>query len=340
MIGILKTLISFLTSIAFMISGSAFGNFTGAFTPDKVDECKMNFAVISDTHLYDDASQRLLLEMGLQDMENSASRLDALVMAGDNTNNGRTVQYQQLEKAFSAYDPADNIIMAIGNHDTWNKEVDENDRFPESERLFLEYQKRMFDREIDKVYFSTEVKGYTFIVLGSEDDITKSYISDEQMLWFRVEMAKAALKDLPIFVISHAPLDNTHGLPQTWEDRDKVTEEEFLNHDGTFAEGKSDEIKEIMAQYDNVFLFSGHIHNGLAKDVNYKGYTFSTVESDGSITSVNLPSYGNTNVRGTPSSGMGVTVEVYENEIQIKGRCFSAGVWYTNYFWTVPLVNG
>ncbi len=338
MIGIIKSIIAFLTSIAFAISGSMFGDFNGAYSPNDAENCKLNFAVISDTHLYDDASQRLLLEMGLSDMENSDTRLDALVMAGDNTNNGSSVQYDQLAKAFSKYDPADNIIMAIGNHDTWNKEVDPENRFPESERLFLEYQKKMFDRELDKVYFSTEVNGYTFIVLGGETDITKSYISNEQMLWFRVEMEKAALKGLPIFVVSHAPLDNTHGLPQTWADRESVSEEEFLNHDGTFADGRSEEIKEIIMQYDNVFLFSGHVHNGLAKDVDYKGYTFSTVESDGTFTSINLPTYGNTCARGTPSSGVGVNVEVYENEIQIKGRCFSAGVWYTNYFWTIPLV--
>ncbi len=331
---ILQAFIALIMSVIMSITGIGGGG-SGDAAPEENPRL-LNFAVISDTHLYDDSSQRLLLEMGLRDMKNRD--LDALVMAGDNTNNAKSVQYEQLAKAFSKYMPCDNVIMAIGNHDTWNKEVDENNRFPESERLFIEYQKKMFNRDVDKVYFSTEVNGYSFICLGSETDITKSYISDEQIEWFKAEMAKAAEKGLPIFVVSHASLDNTHGLPQTWEDRDKVTEEEFLDHDGTFADKKSDEIKSIMAQYDNVFLFSGHIHNGLAKNVDYKGYTFSTVESDGSLHSVNLPSYGNTAIRGTPSSGMGVMVEVYEDEVIVKGRCFSAGVWYSSYTWNIPLV--
>ncbi len=338
MIGILKSIISFLTSIAFFIGAGGFGDFGVANKPDDAEACALNFAIISDTHIYGNDDKALLLEMGLADMEAAEERLDALVMAGDNTNNGASTQYEVLAKVFSKYDPADNVIMAIGNHDTWNKEIDAENRFPESERLYLEYQKKMFDRDLDKVYFSTEVNGYTFICLGSETDITKSYISDEQMIWFKAEMAKAAEKGLPIFVVSHAPLDNTHGLPQTWEDRDKVTEEEFLDHNGTFADKRTDEIKSVLTKYDNVFLISGHIHNGLAKTDDYKGYTFSTVESDGSFHSVNLPSFGNTCIRGTASSGMGLQVEVYEDQVILKGRCFTAGIWYTNYFWTVDLV--
>ena len=40
------------------------------------------------------------------------------------------------------------------------------------------------------------------------------------MEWLAVEMEKASKDNLPIFVISHWPINQTHGLPETWGDED------------------------------------------------------------------------------------------------------------------------
>ncbi len=333
MTGALKSLLAFLTSFACMISSFAFGDFKGdGYVTDSTTELKMNIAAISDIHMIENPLTKAQLEMGLEDMENSPTPYDALVLAGDNTNYAEEVQYKYLLGAFSQYKPAKQIIMAAGNHDTWNKEVDPDDRFPRSEELFIEYTKKICDRDIDKFYFTTEVNGYTFIVLGSEDDTTYGTISDKQIQWLEEEMWKASLKELPIFVVSHYVFEGAHGLPNTWS----FDAQEAL--DGSYSGDAGEKIYNILNKYENVFLISGHLHNGLANGYTTEDYCFSTVETLGNITSINLPSYSNTALRGTPSMGVGVTIEVYEDQVLVKGRCFSAATWYTNYVFPIDLV--
>ncbi len=327
MIVALKTFLSILMSVLNLLTSLFFGNFAAGYEPAKED-CKMQFAVISDVHMTDETARRDMLELGLYDMENAENRLDALILSGDMTDHARTDEYALLAEAFSKYNPADNIVMSIGNHDTWNNEIDKDDRFPESERLFIEYNKIIADREIDKVYYSTEINGYMFIVMSSEGDNTAAYVSDEQLLWLDSELTKATASNKPVFVISHWPLENTHGLPGSWGEDPE---------DGTFKDNRSGEVKAILEKYKNVYLISGHIHNGLAEDLERKNYKFSTVENYGSICSVNLPSYMYVGSRGTVANGTGLVFEVYDDEVVIRARSFTAGVWYTNYTYNIPL---
>ncbi len=327
MVVALKTFLSILMSVLNIFTSLFFGDFAANYEPAKED-CRMQFAVISDIHMTDETARRDILELGLYDMENAEDKLDALVLSGDMTDHALKAEYAMLAEAFEGYTPADNIIMAVGNHDTWNNEIDRDDRFPESERLFLEYNKIIADRELEKVYYSTEVNGYKFIVMSSEVDNTAAYVSDEQLLWLDSELAKATASGKPVFVISHWPLESTHGLPGSWGDDPE---------DGTFKDDRSKDVKAILDKYENIFLISGHIHNGLANDLERKNYSFSTIENYGSICSVNLPSYMYVGSRGTVANGTGLVFEVYDDEVVIRARSFTAGVWYTNYTYSISL---
>ncbi len=327
MIAALKTFLSVLMSVLCFCTSLIFGDFSAGYEPLKGD-CKMQFAVISDIHMTDETARRDILELGLYDMENAGNKLDALILSGDMTDHARSEEYSLLAEAFSKYNPAKNILMAIGNHDTWNNETDNDNRFPESERLFFEYSKKISGRELNKVYYSTVINGYKFIVMSSEGDNTAALITDEQLAWLDCELKNATEEGMPAFVISHWPLDNTHGLPGSWgEDAE----------DGTFKDNRSDDVKAILDKYKNVFLISGHIHNGLANEVEIKDYKFSTVESYDTICSVNLPSYMYVGSRGTVANGTGLVFEVYDDEVIIRARSFSAGVWYTNYVYNIEL---
>ncbi len=316
MIVFIKVVLSVLTSIACMLSSFVFGDFAAGYEPVKA-ECNINFAVISDIHMTDETARRDMLELGLYDMDKAEQKLDALVLAGDTTDMANSKQYALVEEAFSKYTPADNIIMAMGNHDTWNDEDINDDRYIESERLFIEYNKKIAGRDIDKVYYSTTVNGYTFIVLGSEEDHTYGYISSEQLTWLDDELSKASVQGKPIFVISHWPLADTHGLPDSWGSNPA---------DGTFAENISVDINSILQKYENVFLISGHVHNGAAKE---SIYGYSSVETYGNVTSINLPSYMYPGIKGSVSNGNGFVFEVYDDEVIIRTRNFSGGVWRT-----------
>lgn len=302
-----------------------FGDFTAATTPLKED-CRLNFAAISDIHMTDETARRDMLKFGLQDMENSQHSLDALVCAGDLTDHGEKEEWKLLAEAFADYTPAENIILAVGNHDTWT-----DDGCEKAQEYFIEGNKNIAGREIDKVYYSTKVNGYTFIVMGSEGDHTYATISNEQLAWLEKEMEAASEDGLPIFVISHWPINESHGLPETWGNSDPEPD------DGGFGD-ESAQIEEILKKYENVFLISGHLHNGVVNDSQENVYNYVTVESDGSFHSVNLPSYMYLNARGRIANGTGISFEVYDEEVVLRTRSYSAGIWYTDYNFTIGLV--
>ena len=136
----------------------------------------------------DELLRNLVLRFGLQDMEEADYPLDALVCTGDLTDHGEAEEWENLADAFSRYNPAKNVILAQGNHDTWT----EDDGYNLARDYFLKYSQEITGREIENEYYSTKINGYTFIVLASEDDRTSMYMSDAQLAWLEVEMKKAA----------------------------------------------------------------------------------------------------------------------------------------------------
>ncbi len=325
MIVFLKTVISLLTSVACFLTSFIFGNFNAGYEPLN-DGCNLNFAVISDVHMSDDTARRDILKLGLYDMDSAEEKLDALLISGDMTDHGNSDQYDALAEVFSEYQPADNIVLAMGNHDTWNDEIDDEHEFSQSKKLFIEYNKAIADREIENVYYSTVINGYTFIMMSSEASHTDAYISPEQLAWLDTELAKASTDNKPVFVVSHWPLAGTHGLPLTWLDNPLFEDQtELEENDGSFG-AQNDEVKAILQKYNNVFFINGHLHNGASKK---SIYGYSSVETVDNITSINLPCYMFSNTKGAPVMGNGFVFEVYDDEVVIRTRNFTGGVWYT-----------
>ncbi len=325
MITFFRTLVAIIMA-ALNVFSPIFGDFTADNKPLE-DDCRLYFAAISDVHMTKENARRDMFRFGLTDMQESGYPLDALVMAGDLTDHGEEPEWQKLKEAFDGYTPAKNIILAQGNHDTWT----EDDKYDLARTLFIKYNKEIADREIEHEYYSTKVNGYTFIVLASETDRTSAYMSDAQLEWLAAEMEIAAQDDLPIFVVSHWPINQTHGLPTTWGD------DEPQPDDGGIGD-QSARVEEILKKYENVFMISGHIHNGVTNESQENVYGYVSVESDGSFHSVNLPTYMYMTIRGRIANGTGFNFEVYDNKVVIRARSYSAGVWYSDYNWSIDLV--
>ena len=322
----IKGMVAAILTVLQLFFGIFFGDFTAPTKPLQED-CKLNFAVISDVHMTEEKARADMLRFGLQDMQEFESPLDALILSGDITDHGEREEWENVASAFADYTPAKNIILAQGNHDTWTGDDD----YALSREHFFEFNEKIAGREIDNVYYSTKVNGYTFIVLGSEADHTSQTVSDEQVEWLRTEMEKASKDGLPIFVINHWPINESHGLPETWGD------DEPMPDDGGIGD-KSAEVEKILKSYNNVFYITGHIHSGFTKPGQEDVYGYLSVESDGSFHSVNLPQYMYLTLRGRIANGTGFTFEVYEDKVEIRARSFSAGVWYTDYDWSFDLV--
>ena len=164
MVAIFKAISAVFMAITTLLAFPFAGNISAAFAPQDEENVNLTFAAISDIHMKDSATRSFMLELGLSDMENADYPLDALVVAGDITDHAYEEQWQKTADTFAKYSPAKNIILAVGNHDTWGSE--EDDRFPESSERFTRFGSEIMGREIDKVYYSTKVNGYTILLLS------------------------------------------------------------------------------------------------------------------------------------------------------------------------------
>ena len=327
MITLVKNFVAVLMSFISIFASPFFGDFTAEKKPLDPSACRLNLAVISDIHMTEEKYRALTLEFGLDDMENTAYPYDALIATGDLTDGGEEQEWRNLAETFAKYSPAKNIILAQGNHDTWT----EDDGYSLAKDYFIKYSEEITGRKIDHEYYTEKINGYTFIVLASEDDRTSMLMSDEQLAWLEVEMEKASKDGLPIFVISHWPLNQSHGLPETWGDDEPEPD------DGGIGD-QSAQVEAILKRYDNVIMLSGHIHNGFVKEGQENVYGYKSIESDGSFHSVNLSQFMYPTIRGRVANGTGYVIEVYDEKVEIRPRSFTAGVWYTDYCVTIPLV--
>ena len=331
---IIRTFLSIAMTVIAIVSPELLGDRLAPDAPINSEECRLSFAAISDLHIetteYNDAMAKytdLTLNAILPDFKRFEKELDALVVAGDITDHGYEEQWQKTQELFTSYDLTDNIILAAGNHDTWTR-AEQGKSYKD---LFTEYSSKISGKDIDNIYYSLEVKGYTFIVLCSEADNVGGYFSDAQINWLKAELKKAAEKDKPIFVICHWPINQTHGLPQSFGDK------EYDETTGGMG-AQSAAIEQALKEYDNVFLISGHIHAVLSNAETKEEIGYQNLESYGSFHSLNLPRINTLSPIGYNWIGTGYNVEVYDDEVVFRARNYFSGNWIPEYDYTVELV--
>lgn len=328
----LKKVIAALLAVLTMVAPGTLGISTKDNKPMNTKTCLLSFAALSDTHIYDVEDDNnnystLMFNLVMGDIAEHNPKQDALVIAGDITDDGEEPQWQNAVNLFSTVNPAERILMSIGNHDTWTEESKKS-----AQNLFVEYSNKITGNKIKKVYYSTKVNGYYFIFLGSEKAAPDAgaYFSNKQISWLDAEMKKAAKTNKPIFVVSHWPLNKTHGLPASFGD------DEYNDNTGGMGQQNA-KVKKILNKYKNVFLISGHIHSGFSNKASAEKNGYQSVETYGNITSLNLPCGAFANGNGHFLPGSGYNVEVYKNKVIFRARSFAAGCWLPDYDYTIRL---
>ena len=139
-------------------------------------------------------------------------------------------------------------------------------------------------------YFYRVVNGCYLISLISEDPTSWEFvISEEQFAWLEAVLQEAQSEDAPILVFNHFPL--------------------------YYPGGPGARLSNLLNQYGADLFLYGHYHNEIGAD------NFSTWNGTNII---NLP-------RATEGSefepGIGVVIEVYEDEILVRTRDFIKGQW-------------
>lgn len=283
--------------------------------------------IVSDTHIDIKHPFPFLpmfhLKRALSDSQGCRPRADAFIIVGDITSRGSEDNWALTRECFEKYNPAKNLLLAIGNHDGWG-----DDSYDAVIRRFCRNMEQITGMTRAKPWFSQYVNGYPFIFLGSDDDSgCEASLSDEQVEWFAKEMETASETGKPIFVFCHQSLNGKHGLPLTW-DKDYTPDQDPM--DGGLGE-RSDEIEAIIKKYRNVYYFSGHSHMGLCGENSKAENGFASIEQEEETVLVNFPSLACGNHHGENNEfGVGVVLEVYGDRVVIRPRSVLKHRWVTS----------
>lgn len=277
-------------------------------TPIEIDpEAKLTFVVFGDPQVTSlSAVREMRFNAACTDIANMKSPLDAIVIVGDVSEYGKKDDYDTASRILNkASHNFKNFIAVSGNHDVRFK------NYKKQLALFNSFISDVNNGVVgsnDHYYFSHEINGYKFIMLGTDKTkLESAYISKEQLSWLDKEITDGTKDGKPVFVFNHQSLKKEHGLPDVWNSAD--------NWRGSVG-AQSDKIKAIFEKYKNVIFITGHLHYGVYEN---------SFEDHGAYKSISVPTVGPINHGPYSKDCQSYVFSVYEEKIVAKGRLFGDG---------------
>ena len=288
-------------SLAMLLTvGAASG---GKYDVREPDKCLLNFSVLSDSHIEGNNYTRYkVFAKVLQDVKRNKSGNDAVVFLGDSTMNGQHIENMLFHGTLHALLRRENVLTVIGNHDVGNGQGD----YETLQNRWYDYTAAFFGRKLSTPYYYEVVDGCYFIFLAQEAQrVYEMPMSDAQFAWLGDVLEKAADSGRPAFVFEHFPTDDATNMDLVPTDR----------------------LTNMLAEYNrehDLFCFVGHTHMPL-----HLFWSFHTYDGFPETYLPCLTRLGgeddHTVLRDT---GVGLEVEVYENEVVLRGRDFLRSEWY------------
>lgn len=250
---------------------------------------------------------------------------DAVVFAGDITNSAHTLEYTLLQHLLQRYFPGamKKLIPQMGNHDARGTSI--NKDFPAACTLFQQFCKQC-GHSVCRNYYSVQVKGYTFLVLGTEKLVHNgAFFSDEQFLWLEAQLKTACAGEKPVFLICHQPPHDRNGVETLWPD-------------GALGEDSS-RLEALLTRYTKnmqapLVYISGHLHK-------YSAYTFEQAAPQ--LYYLNLPSllFSDEEVGGHRFiSGYGFVLEDRPGKLVFQGMNFITGKQHPEHHYEIIYGSG
>lgn len=220
------------------------------------DKENLAFAILSDVHINEkDKTKSEKLENALSIINKKVPNIDKYIFTGDYTNSGYIEEYKLLNEIYSRnVSSNEKRITIMGNHDYWNG-------------LNIEDSKNRFRNELkEELNSSRKIKGYTFILLSTENDEVHGYYSEKSLDFAKKEIEKSINDNpsKPIFIFTHQPPKDTIYGSDIWGN----------NH-----------LKEVFNEYKQVILFAGHSHFPLndERGIYQNNYTVITAGGIGGV---------------------------------------------------------
>ncbi len=264
------------------------------------ENVRLSFAMIADTHLVDNEIAEKNLANVFEDIGNSKEKFDAFLMAGDIAEYGRKKEYNRFFKVVDSQKVIPYNFVTMGNHDV-------RFTYGKNQKIIMDKVNEYLKINTNgKSYYSYDINGYTFIVIGTEKRILeKAYITKAQMDFLDKELERATKDGKPAFVMCHQAFAETHGLPEVWKTGDMGEQ--------------SDDVRAVMEKYKNVIFINGHLHGGVYER------TFEYLNKENNVCSLSVPGYRKENNFGIKPCGMGYYAEVYDKKIVFVARNFMKG---------------
>lgn len=284
----------------------------------------LSFFLLSDAHISNGVSTMTdKLHSALKDISSFESPVDTIVFGGDVTDIGREQDYKLLRKILDDY-KLPPLYANMGNHDyygiwinskgEWSTETKPNGN---TDAMARERFMKFFGYK-DKPYKDVWINDVQLIMMSQETYMEEkpevgegAWYSDEQLAWLE-NMMKAHENGKPAFVFIHQPLPAP--------DMDGRTHQLI----------RAKEFRAILKPYKNVFVLSGHTHRNFATENHYN--------TQNSFHWFNNASVGKTRNANNSNIAQGMYVQIYNNEVVVRGREFSNQTWIESAKYTVPII--
>ncbi|PZE22153.1 metallophosphoesterase family protein [Paenibacillus xerothermodurans] len=308
-------------------------SFTGSDIVKK--KPRLTFPVVSDIHIQSwDGASHQKFKSALTDLHAVDAHSDALVINGDLAN-GMPADYDKLKELIAETPHAKHVMYSIGNHEFYKAWFDSSGNwnsadFPNGQTEQASIQRFLRFAGLKQVYYERQIQGYSFIFLGSEQyrqsdpaNLEDAYLSDTQLDWLKQTLKKRAAGNKPVFVFLHQPLPHTVAGTSFC----CVNNRAIVQHE---------ELKRILSEYPEVIFFTAHTHWELKLPDTLVRDGFTMVNSSSVIQPWTDNNNGGETVLG-PEASEGLYVEVYKDEVRIRGRDFHNRRWIPEAQFSVPL---
>ncbi|MBR5134427.1 MAG: metallophosphoesterase, partial [Clostridia bacterium] len=289
-----------------VVNGRSTSYFTAAPQKLKAPTSKKlyEFQVVSDIHLTTSVQAHVPnFKAAMTDIATMSPNSNGIFFVGDNTDRGTQEHYDLLAQSLAEVEASVDLpalYFAMGNHDqvyggTYDEEV----------ARFIENLK------MPGLYYSVDLNGSRFIILGSEKQTTAGDIGSAQLDWFEAQLA-ATDPSMPVFVFMHQSLRDTvsgslTSMGQSWYGVPEATAR----------------MRSILKNYPNAFLFTGHTHWSFEMT---QPFLYGNGEDANFMNTASVAYLYSDDDQDLPGSE-GLYIEVYEDYILIKGREFTQSKW-------------
>ena len=234
-----------------------------------------------------------------------------MVFVGDSANTGHKNNYDIFyEYIDSVFKTRPTLYPIVGNH-----ELQYFDDYNEAIATYKE------NTGMPGAYFTFELAGFKCFALGSEDTSTHGIMSETQLSWFRTEIGKLD-KNEKIMIFMHQGIyDTVSGtLP---------------GHGWHGLNTKTSGIRDIVKQYPNAFVFSGHSH----QDLNCIQTSLFGKGEEANYVNCGSSAYVLDDSREATHGSTFYFVDIYSDYVLLKGFLSIENKWISASNYVVPFIK-